>query len=228
MAPAPDRSRAEDGGCDENAARALRLLPMQRPPAAGRLPDGRAHRGVDHRQRRGVGHRGSRWPRTVPDARPRAWRRCPDVPNWAWHEYGMRVGFWRLLDALAKRKIRATTAINARVCQSYEPRRAGDARRGLGVHGPRGEAGRDAPLAGSARGHPRVDRADPELHRQGPPSAGSGPASPRRGRPSTILAEEGIKYVSDWVNDDQPYPIPPPPPARSSPCRTRWSSTTSR
>ena len=19
----------------------------------------------------------------------------PDVPNWAWHEYGMRVGFWR-------------------------------------------------------------------------------------------------------------------------------------
>ena len=20
----------------------------------------------------------------------------PDLPNWAWHEYGMRVGFWRL------------------------------------------------------------------------------------------------------------------------------------
>ena len=19
----------------------------------------------------------------------------PDLPNWAWHEYGMRVGFWR-------------------------------------------------------------------------------------------------------------------------------------
>ncbi|HVE11259.1 MAG TPA: polysaccharide deacetylase, partial [Paraburkholderia sp.] len=19
----------------------------------------------------------------------------PDVPNWSWHEYGMRVGFWR-------------------------------------------------------------------------------------------------------------------------------------
>ena len=24
----------------------------------------------------------------------------PDVPNWAWHEYGNRVGFWRILDAL--------------------------------------------------------------------------------------------------------------------------------
>src|SRR5690606_4809905 len=22
----------------------------------------------------------------------------PDVPNWAWHEYGMRVGFWRFID----------------------------------------------------------------------------------------------------------------------------------
>jgi len=24
----------------------------------------------------------------------------PDIPNWAWHEYGNRVGFWRLLDIL--------------------------------------------------------------------------------------------------------------------------------
>jgi len=45
----------------------------------------------------------------------------PDVPNWAWHDYGMRVGFWRLLEALAKRKLRATTAINAHVVESYEP-----------------------------------------------------------------------------------------------------------
>ena len=45
----------------------------------------------------------------------------PDVPNWAWHEYGMRVGFWRMYDALVKRKIRATTSINAHVCQAYPP-----------------------------------------------------------------------------------------------------------
>src|SRR3954469_4791709 len=43
----------------------------------------------------------------------------PDVPNWAWHEYGMRVGFWRfkkLYDALG---IRPTVSINARVTQDY-------------------------------------------------------------------------------------------------------------
>src|SRR5260370_34841386 len=43
----------------------------------------------------------------------------PDVPNWAWPEYGMRVGIWRFLEALGKRKIRATSAINANVCRSY-------------------------------------------------------------------------------------------------------------
>jgi len=26
----------------------------------------------------------------------------PDLPNWCWHEYGMRVGFWRFLDALSR------------------------------------------------------------------------------------------------------------------------------
>ena len=28
----------------------------------------------------------------------------PDVPNWAWHDYGMRVGFWRLHEALTMAK----------------------------------------------------------------------------------------------------------------------------
>src|SRR5712691_9374705 len=45
----------------------------------------------------------------------------PDVPNWAWHDYGMRVGFWRLYEALKKRQFRATTSINANVCRSYPP-----------------------------------------------------------------------------------------------------------
>src|ERR671924_874344 len=26
----------------------------------------------------------------------------PDLPNWAWHEYGMRVGFWRFVEVLKK------------------------------------------------------------------------------------------------------------------------------
>ena len=44
----------------------------------------------------------------------------PDLPHWAWHEYGMRVGFWRLKDALDSLGITPTLSINARVCLDYE------------------------------------------------------------------------------------------------------------
>ena len=43
----------------------------------------------------------------------------PNVPNWSWHEYGNRVGFWRHLNALQSRDIRATLAINGHVCSKY-------------------------------------------------------------------------------------------------------------
>ena len=43
----------------------------------------------------------------------------PDLPNWAWHEYGMRVGFWRNHEALTKRGIVPTLAINGIVCETY-------------------------------------------------------------------------------------------------------------
>jgi hypothetical protein len=43
----------------------------------------------------------------------------PDVPNWSWHEYGMRVGVWRFFDLFARLGIRPTLSINARVCREY-------------------------------------------------------------------------------------------------------------
>ncbi len=36
----------------------------------------------------------------------------PDIPNWAWHEYGNRVGFWRLLDVFDEFRVPAVLAIN--------------------------------------------------------------------------------------------------------------------
>src|ERR1700716_235573 len=43
--------------------------------------------------------------------------RLPDVPHWAWHEYGNRVGFWRLKAALDRLKITPSLSVNARVCE---------------------------------------------------------------------------------------------------------------
>ena len=43
----------------------------------------------------------------------------PDVPNWTWHEYGMRVGFWRFVEVLAARRLKATFALNGTVVELY-------------------------------------------------------------------------------------------------------------
>src|SRR5258708_24380298 len=47
----------------------------------------------------------------------------PDVPNWSWHEYGMRAGFWRQFKALTDRNMPVTLALNANGCSAY-PRAA--------------------------------------------------------------------------------------------------------
>ena len=43
----------------------------------------------------------------------------PDVPNWSWHEYGMRVGVWRFFKLYQRLGIRPTLSINARVVEDY-------------------------------------------------------------------------------------------------------------
>ncbi|HWM44854.1 MAG TPA: polysaccharide deacetylase family protein [Burkholderiales bacterium] len=130
----------------------------------------------------------------------------PDLPNWSWHEYGMRVGFWRFLEVLNKYSVKATLAINGSVVKSY-PRVA--------------EAALKA--GWEFMGHGYIQR--PMHHVEDQPAAirqtieeikaftGKKP----RGWESpgltetydTIdwLAEAGIEYVADWVLDDQPCTI---------------------
>ena len=56
--------------------------------------------------------------------------RLPDFPHWAWHEYGMRVGFWRFKEVLDDLGIKASLFTNARVCLDY--RRVAEAARDAG------------------------------------------------------------------------------------------------
>jgi allantoinase len=59
-------------------------------------------------------------PRTVLSP-PAGGSPSPDIPNWAWHEYGNRVGFWRLLDIIDGAGIPAALAINGTAVNAYEP-----------------------------------------------------------------------------------------------------------
>jgi peptidoglycan/xylan/chitin deacetylase (PgdA/CDA1 family) len=130
----------------------------------------------------------------------------PDVPNWAWHEYGMRVGIWRIMEALAKRKIRATTAINANVCRAYPA--VAQAMRDAGWefmgHGVKQGALHLVPDQRQAI------RESITLIREftgKAPKGWLGPGLTETWETLDVLAAEGIEYVSDWVNDDQPYQI---------------------
>ncbi len=130
----------------------------------------------------------------------------PDVPNWAWHEYGMRVGFWRLLDALAKRKVRATTSINAHVVEAYEPvaRAMLDAGWEFMGHGVIQGA---MHLLPDQRAAIRQSVELLEKFTGKRPRGWLGPGLTETWETLDHLAEVGIEYVSDWVNDDQPYEI---------------------
>src|ERR1041385_264117 len=59
-------------------------------------------------------------PRTVLSP-PAGGSPMPDIPNWAWHEYGNRVGFWRMLEVIDDCRIPAALAINGCAIAAYEP-----------------------------------------------------------------------------------------------------------
>jgi len=130
----------------------------------------------------------------------------PDLPNWAWHEYGMRVGFWRFLEALNRFKLKATLAINGSVIKSY-PRIA--------------EAGLKA--GWEFMGHGYIQRPMHHVEDQRKaiqdtvkaiqdftgkkPRGWESPGLTETFDTIDWLAEAGIEYVADWVLDDQPVDI---------------------
>ena len=127
----------------------------------------------------------------------------PDVPNWSWHEYGMRVGFWRFMSVLERHKIIPTLAINGRVCESY-PRGAGAAR----------EAGWEFMGHGYVQGpmH-RVENQKKAIEDTveairkftgKPPRGWESPGLTETEETLDLLRGAGIEYVADWVVDDLP------------------------
>src|SRR2546423_14729361 len=50
---------------------------------------------------------------------PNTANRVPDVINYAWRDYGMRVGLWRIADVLDAAGVKATVALNAAVCDTF-------------------------------------------------------------------------------------------------------------
>ena len=50
---------------------------------------------------------------------PNVANRVPDVINYAWREYGIRVGLWRVADVLDAAGIKPSVALNSAVCETF-------------------------------------------------------------------------------------------------------------
>jgi allantoinase len=133
----------------------------------------------------------------------------PDILNYSWRDYGVRVGIWRMMEVMEKYGVKGTVALNSEVCEHY-----------LQII----EAANK--LGWEWMGHGRTNSSlftgiDEEQEREiildvlntieqstgKKPKGWLSPALSETFNTPDILAEEGIEYVANWVNDEQPYPM---------------------
>jgi peptidoglycan/xylan/chitin deacetylase (PgdA/CDA1 family) len=128
------------------------------------------------------------------------------VPNWSWHEYGMRVGAWRFFDLFARLKIRPTLATNARVCEDY-PRVAEQAKRDGWEF--MGHAYDQMPIHKQDDQAGMINKSMDILERftGKRPVGWLGPGLTQTLDTPELLVAAGVKYIGDWVYDDEPTVI---------------------
>jgi peptidoglycan/xylan/chitin deacetylase (PgdA/CDA1 family) len=127
----------------------------------------------------------------------------PDVPNWAWHEYGNRVGFWRLLEALDEQRVRAVLAINGSAIARYRPIAQAALDRGWEFIG-HGFTQKNMQKVADERDDIRKTAAAIREITGKNPRGWLGPGLTETWETPDLLAEEGYDYVCDWVLDDEP------------------------
>lgn len=130
----------------------------------------------------------------------------PDVPNWSWHEYGMRVGVWRFLDLFHGHGIRPTLSINARVVEDYT--RVAEACRDAGWEF-MGHSWEQGPIHKEPDQPAMIARSLDALEKftGTRPVGWLGPGLTQTLDTPEHLARAGIRYIGDWVYDDEPTEI---------------------
>lgn len=133
--------------------------------------------------------------------------KVPDVPGWSIRDYGNRVGIFRMMDVMQRYGVRGTVALNSDLCAQHP--QIIEAALGLKWE-----------LMGHNESNSRrLNEVDP-VAEQGiiertvaaikaasgtAPKGWLGSGLQETWNTLGYLVDNGIEYVSDWVNDDQPY-----------------------
>ena len=133
----------------------------------------------------------------------------PDVLNYSWRDYGVRVGIWRMMEVMERYGVKGTVALNSDVCARYpriieEGKKLGWEWMGHGNNNSTLFAGQSEPEERALIKHV-VTTISKSVGKA--PRGWLSPALSETMRTLDILAENGIEYVGNWVNDDQPYPM---------------------
>ena len=130
----------------------------------------------------------------------------PDVPHWSWHEYGMRVGFWRMKAALDRFGITPSLTFNARVREVYP--QVAQAARASGWEF-MGHSYDQRPIHSEPDQRAMIRRSVSILkaYTGKQPVGWLSPGLTQTMHTPEHLAEAGIRYIADWVIDDEPCEI---------------------
>ncbi|MFG1422033.1 polysaccharide deacetylase family protein [Roseixanthobacter liquoris] len=127
----------------------------------------------------------------------------PDIPNWAWHEYGNRVGFWRMLEVFDEFALPAVLAINGSAISSYAPIAEAALEREWEFMG-HGFSQKNMQKVPDEREDIAKTTQAIEAFTGKRPRGWLGPGLTETWETPDILIEQGYDYVCDWVLDDQP------------------------
>jgi hypothetical protein len=130
----------------------------------------------------------------------------PDVLNYAWRDYGNRVGAWRLMALADQLALPFTVLVNSAVYDYCPELIAGFRARGdeIAAHG-RTNSERQGGLKKSAERALIAEATQTIARHEGkPPEGWLGPWISESRRTPDLLHEAGYRYVLDWCCDDQP------------------------
>jgi allantoinase len=132
----------------------------------------------------------------------------PDLRHYTLRDYGNRVGIFRIMEALDKRGLKASVAVNAAVAKRYPTLLSQCTKRGWEVIG-NGLDMDHLHHSGLSREDERrlVEQTLSILRAaSGQPVRGwLSPAKSESTHTLDLIAADCVDYVCDWVNDDMPY-----------------------
>ncbi|KQN25505.1 polysaccharide deacetylase [Sphingomonas sp. Leaf33] len=129
----------------------------------------------------------------------------PDVMNYAWRDYGNRVGAWRLFDLFDRLALRTTALLNADVLDACPGLAEACRDRGdeIAAHGGSNAVAQGS-LAKPGEAQMIRDVTDRLASLGVRPTGWLGPWISESRHTPDLLAEAGYRYVLDWAHDDQP------------------------